>query len=99
MTFDTSGRRRWDDGNRSESPQVGEDLLTGALGAGTDHGVIGPLGQKCLTSGLQYGGFHSHGGTPIAGWFLLGKIPLKGSPLEFPLKNQTTRVVSFRFIL
>ena len=22
-----------------------------------------------------YGGFHGHGGTPIAGWFLLGKLP------------------------
>ena len=33
-----------------------------------------------------YGGVHSHGGTPTAGWFMLGKIPLKwmitrGSPM------------------
>ena len=26
--------------------------------------------------GFIYGGVHSHGGTPIAGWFLFGKIPL-----------------------
>ena len=24
---------------------------------------------------LSDGGFHGHGGYPIAGWFLLGKIP------------------------
>ena len=24
---------------------------------------------------MTYGGFHSHGGIPIAGWFLLGKMP------------------------
>ena len=35
-----------------------------------------------LTS--PYGGFHGHGGTPIAGWFLLGKIPLKMDDLGVP---------------
>ena len=24
---------------------------------------------------IEMGGFHGHGGTPIAGWFMLGKIP------------------------
>ena len=27
--------------------------------------------------GWRYGGFHSHGGTPIAGWFVMEKIPMK----------------------
>ena len=27
--------------------------------------------------GAMAGDFHGHGGTPIAGWFLLGNIPLK----------------------
>ena len=38
--------------------------------------------------GWRYGGFHSHGGTPIAGWFVSWKIPMKwmitrGTPI-FP---------------
>ena len=28
-----------------------------------------------VRGGCRYGGFHSHGDTPIAGWFLLGKVP------------------------
>ena len=30
------------------------------------------LGHQLLVS---YGGFHCHGGTPIAGWFISGKVP------------------------
>ena len=37
----------------------------------------GGLTLKKLNQPEQYGGFLSHGGTTIAGWFLLGKIPLK----------------------
>ena len=31
------------------------------------------MGSKDIYA--PYGGFHGHGGTPIAGWFLLGKMP------------------------
>ena len=48
------------------------------------------LPQRAEISGFQlikpHGGFHSHGGTPIAGWFLLGKIPSRnGWKLGLPL--------------
>ena len=33
------------------------------------------LGRRLQKSGVK--AFPGHGGTPIAGWFLLGKIPLK----------------------
>ena len=33
---------------------------------------------------LRTGGFHSHGGTPIAGWFLLGKIPSRNDGPPIP---------------
>ena len=33
--------------------------------------------QRVIKHWSTTGGFQSHGGTPIAGWFLLGKIPLK----------------------
>ena len=33
------------------------------------------LPRTSFTGISQFGGVHSHGGTPIAGWFLLGKIP------------------------
>ena len=32
---------------------------------------------------MKHGGFHGHGGTPIAGWFLLGKTPLNWMIWEF----------------
>ena len=43
--------------------------------------------QIKFLSTQHYGDFHSHGGTPMAGWFLLGKSPLKwmitgGTPLS-----------------
>ena len=44
-----------------------------------------------------YGGFHSHGGTPIAGWFVLEK-PFKMEDLGVPLFQETsiyTQVHSF----
>ena len=38
------------------------------------------------------GGFHSHEGTPIAGWFLLGKIPsFEMDDLGIPLFQETSK--------
>ena len=36
----------------------------------------GSVISRCSSVKLPNGGFHSHGGTPIAGWFISGKIPI-----------------------
>ena len=48
------------------------DFFGECLGEVT-RGTVGQRGHQKQ----PFGGFHSHGNIPIAGWFLLGKIPSK----------------------
>ena len=64
------------------------------------------LGLPCLTPGRDILGIpHSHGGTPITGWSLLGQIPSKctrtgGTPisghLHIPVPMEGTKITTLR---
>ena len=50
-------------------------VLHHTLGKRQSVAFFGHIWMKNRRPRDVYGGFHSHGGIPIAGWFLLGKIP------------------------
>ena len=48
------------------------------------------LGLRYLNNSLSYGGFHSHGGIPIAGWFMSWENTSKMDDLRIPLFQETS---------
>ena len=61
-----------------ETPAVSEAAHDGAAvpeGPRADRG--GKNLRQTMGFPVEYGGFHGHGGTPMAGWFTIGKYHLE----------------------
>ena len=59
-------------------PRSARGHLLPASPAASAVGFLGCLRHREIDIGMwkkkRYGGFHSHGGTPIAGWFMRGNL-------------------------
>ena len=63
----------------------GAVLWAGMIGMGRIRHKITRMVARLNWRCFIFGGFQSHGGTPIAGWFLLGKIPSRNGWFGVPL--------------